>query len=79
MKMLNMGQSSAGNPTILYLGGIHNVSQINHLKTVETCAPRNKAIKGSHTFFFYRWGYQTCPILMVGMFTLKNEVLEICE
>jgi len=76
--MLNMGQSSAGNPTISYFGGIHIVGKTNNLKTLETCAPRNKAIKGSHTFF-YRRGYQKCPILMVDMFTLKNEVLKICE
>lgn len=75
MEMLNVGQFSSGNSTILYLGGIHNVGQTNNLKTLETCAPRNKAIKGSQAFF-NRWGYQKCPILMVDVFTLKNEVFK---
>lgn len=46
LKMLNIGQSSASNPTILYPVGIPN-----SLKTLEIHAPRNNAIMESHALF----------------------------
>ena len=46
LKILNIGQSSANNPTILYPVGIPN-----SLKTLEIHAPWNNAIIESHALF----------------------------